>query len=121
MGTLKILPKTFTLTLAGVSIVSLVLAPSRALSPRLVVKQLGGHINWANEDDSKAMETTSRVRQRLRASFAVSGDQQVDLEIEPSTDREIVPERMVARSCEKEWGIALFLSKQNGRVSPTVK
>jgi transposase-like protein len=62
-------PKLFSLTLEGVSRVSLVFAPLRALSPRLV-----GKGDCANEDDSKAMHTTSRVRQSLRASAVLNNE-----------------------------------------------
>ena len=75
---MKSLPKPVWLTLRGVSKVSLVLAPLRVLSPRLV----GTGVTCASEDDSKAMQTTNTVRQKLRRgnSLDVAGNDALKIE-----------------------------------------
>jgi hypothetical protein len=52
-----------------VSKVSLVLAPSRALSPRLV-----GKGNWANEGESKARQIAIMIKPTLRGDVELKID-----------------------------------------------
>src|SRR5216684_2754604 len=96
--------------LAGVSIVSFVLAPLRLISARLVGKGC-----CANEDDRKAMHTTTRVRQRLVTGVALSAE----LNIESPGDREDAPEWISPASGDKWWRIASFAPQNaTARVSP---
>src|ERR1039457_262847 len=104
MGTLKSLPKLFLLTFAVVSRVSFVLAPSRALLPRLVAK--GSCAN--EEDDIRKMQTTSRVRYRWRA-LEVAAAVGV-LNFEPRPKRDAAPRSILSSACDKKWHIAFVAS-----------
>ena len=77
----------------------MVLAPLRLISARLVSTGC-----CANEDDRKALHTTSSVRQTLRTGIARG----VELNIESPWDRESAPERILSTSCDKKWRIASF-------------
>src|SRR6266478_9067800 len=89
---LKRRPKLSLLTLVGVSKVSLVLAPLRVLSTRLV-----GMGCCANEEDRKALQTMSSVRQRLPTGIA----QDSELNLESQGNREDREERNFPTSCDK--------------------
>src|SRR5580700_274200 len=102
MGAVNSFPKLFLLTLNGASKVSFVLAPSRAISPRLVRKaQLGAQgCTCANADDSNEMQTTSRVmqnRRRIAAAVVV---------IESSLNPGAAPWRLRSRGCDTKWHIS---------------
>jgi hypothetical protein len=93
-----------------VSRVSLVLAPLRLISARLVRKGC-----CANEDDRKALQTTSTIRQRLRTGTALG----TKLNIESPGDREDALERIFLTSCDKKWRIASFpINNQTARGFP---
>jgi hypothetical protein len=65
----------------------------------------------ANADDSKAMPTTSTVKQRLRADVAL----RIELNLERSRDRENAPEAVFSTSCDKKRRIVLASSKVEKR------
>src|ERR1700692_4087996 len=96
-------PKPLALTLEGVSRVSFVLAPARALSPRLVRSD-----TCAEENDNKTMQMTSRVKQKLRAG--------VKPKIERSI-REAALEPAFSTCCDTKWRIALLPPKYDGQRS----